>query len=308
VNLLITRHDKIGDFITTLPMLQALKTQTTHRIIVLVAPVNAPLAQALDFIDDVIVYDDCILNLSKKIKEKKIHSSISCYIDNKIALALLLGRVKERIAPATKFAQIFFNRKITQRRSEGKKTEWEYNFDLAKALVPNLVCRPVRPFLNLTAAKPEKKRIAFHPGYGGSSDGNLKLEDYLSLAKSIANDDLEIVFTFGPDDTQSKNYIEKNLDFKATIYESKGTIVEFCEFLNSCEVLVSTSTGPMHLAGMLNLTTVSFFGDSLFASAKRWATISDTNKQHNFMLGANYAISEYQSIENTLKEIIDARI
>jgi len=305
VNLLITRHDKIGDFITTLPMLQALKTQTTHRIIVLVSPVNAPLAQALDFIDDVIVYDDCILNLSKKIKEKKIHSSISCYIDNKIALALLLGRVKERIAPATKFAQIFFNRKITQRRSKVEKTEWEYNFDLAKVLVPSLVYSPLRPFLKLNTPSPKKKRVAFHPGYGGSSDGNLKLEDYLLLAKSISDKDLEIVFTFGPDDTQSKAYIEKNLDFNATIYESKGTIVDFCKFLNSCEVLVSTSTGPMHLAGMLNLKTVSFFGDSLFASAKRWATISDTNKQHNFMLSANYSQNQYLSIQHTLKEIID---
>jgi ADP-heptose:LPS heptosyltransferase len=305
VNLLITRHDKIGDFITTLPMLQALKSQTSHRIIVLVAPINAPLAKELDFIDEVVVYEDSILKLSQKIRQKKVDVSISCYIDNTVALALLLARVNERIAPATKFAQIFFNRKITQRRSEVEKTEWEYNFDLAKALVPSLVYSPLRPFLKLNTPSPEKKRVAFHPGYGGSSDGNLKLEDYLLLAKSISDKDLEIVFTFGPDDTQSKAYIEKNLDFNATIYESKGTIVDFCKLLNSCEVLVSTSTGPMHLAGMLNLTTLSFFGDSLFASAKRWATISDTNKQHNFMLSANYSQNQYLSIQHTLKEIID---
>ena len=300
MNILVTRHDKIGDFITTLPMLQALKQQTDHKIIILVSKINVTLAKELDFVDEVIEYEDCIFGLAKKIKAHNIDLSISCFIDTKIALALFLARIKTRIAPATKIAQVFFNQKVTQRRSEVKKTEWEYNFDLAKAFDESLICTPQRPFLSLNIKKPSKKRVAFHPGYGGSSDGNLTLDDYLALARSIASKNIEIFFTFGPDDLKSKEYIQKHLDFEATIYESKGTIVDFCHFLATLELFVSTSTGPMHLSGMLNIKTISFFGDNTFASPKRWATISDENLQHNFQIPKDYEKSTFNAVEKTL--------
>jgi len=55
---------------------------------------------------------------------------------------------------------------------------------------------------------------------------------------------------------------------------------------------------------MLNIKTISFFGDSLFASPKRWATISDTQKQHNFVLSANYSKNQYLEIEKTLSKLL----
>ena len=69
-------------------------------------------------------------------------------------------------------------------------------------------------------------------------------------------------------------------------------------------MFVSTSTGPMHLAGASNTKTLSFFGNSLFASAKRWATISSLENQNNFMLSADYSKEDYLKIERRLEEII----
>ena len=53
--------------------------------------------------------------------------SISAFTDKKVALALFLAGVKKRIAPATKFAQIFSNIRVKQRRSRVEKREIEYN-------------------------------------------------------------------------------------------------------------------------------------------------------------------------------------
>ena len=61
----------------------------------------------------------------------------------------------------------------------------------------------------------------------------------------------------------------------------------------------------MHLAGATNTKTLSFFGDSLFASSKRWATISNEENQNNFMLNADYTKEDYLKIENRLKEILN---
>jgi ADP-heptose:LPS heptosyltransferase len=60
----------------------------------------------------------------------------------------------------------------------------------------------------------------------------------------------------------------------------------------------------MHLAGLSNTPTLSFFGHNLFASSARWATVNDSILQHNFMLNKHYTKKEYLKIENTLLEII----
>lgn len=303
MNILVTRHDKIGDFITILPMLKILKTNTNHRVLVLVSKINYDLACSIDYIDDVILYTQDSWLLSKEIRQHNIDASISCFIDSHLGWLLFLSDIKTRIAPATKLAQVYFNKTIKQRRAQVNKTEWEYNIDLLKVLFPEIDCQLKRPFL--TFAKPsanlQQKTIAFHPGFGGSSDGNLTLEDYLKLAKSIANkQDIKIVFTFGPDDGDSKAYIETHIDFPAELIDSKMSLVDFCKLIATFDVFVSTSTGPMHLAGALNIKTLSFFGDSLFASSKRWATISDPKKQANYEVPQNYADDFYQSVENKL--------
>ena len=304
MNLLISRHDKIGDFCVTLPLFKAIKEQYPNtKVTALVSKVNFEFAKNIDFIDDVILYDKNDLEKTlQTIKDKKFDASISAYIDTALGKILFKSRIKTRVAPATKIAQIFFNKRVSQRRSRVEKTEWQYNLDLAKKLFPDIKLDFTRPLLKFEEKK--EKRVVFHPGFGGSSDGNLSLDDYLNLARSISNSSFEVVFSFGPDDGVSKEYIEKNLDFKATIFDSRISLFEFTRYLACSSLFVSTSTGPMHLAGATNTKTLSFFGSSLFASSKRWATISSSENQNNFMLSVDYSKEDYLKIEKKLMEII----
>jgi len=309
MKILITRHDKIGDFCVTLPLFKAIKEQNPSiSITALVSKVNFNFAKNIDFIDDVILYDkDDFLGTLKRIKEQRFDASISAFIDTRLGFLLFLSGIKTRVAPATKIAQIFFNKKITQRRSRVEKTEWQYNMDLGKVLFPDLKEEFSKPLLGsaLSTQYSTLKKVVFHPGFGGSSDGNLRLDDYLVLACEASKlPNIEVIFTFGPDDTISKEYISTHLDFEATILQSKMSLIEFCQFLSGCELFVSTSTGPMHLAGAVNIKTLSFFGDNLFASSKRWATMSNTTKQHNFMINASYSIQTLEKIKSTMLEIL----
>ena len=81
MNILVTRHDKIGDFVSILPMLKILKQHTEHRVIVLVAKVNYELASSINYIDDVILYRQNAWQLSREIRQKNIAVSLSCFID-----------------------------------------------------------------------------------------------------------------------------------------------------------------------------------------------------------------------------------
>lgn len=307
MKLLITRHDKIGDFVVTLPLFKAIKEQYPQvELYALVSKINFDFAKNIPFIDGVLLYDKN--NPSKTLKDIKNHqfdAVISAYIDSSLGKLLFRSGIKTRISPATKIAQIFFNKRVKQRRSRVEQKEWEYNLDLAKVLFPDIKLSFSRPLIKLDIKK--EKRVIFHTGFGGSSDGNLSLDDYLNLARSIKDSTYKIVFSFGPDDDKSKEYIEKNLDFKAKIFDSKLSLWEFMEYIASSELFVSTSTGPMHLAGMTNTKTLSFFGNSLFASSKRWATISDEKYQNNFMIDIENRALQYIQIEQRLKEILDVR-
>jgi len=302
MNILITRHDKIGDFMTMLPVCKALKEHTKHKIVMLVSKVNVTLAQNLDFIDDVIEYDENTFTLLKKLSLYKFDVSISGYIDFNLGITLFLARIPIRIAPATKIAQIFFNQTLKQRRSRVEKTEWEYNLDLLKKFDEKIDVNFIKPLVELNQKK--ENFIIFHPGFGGSSDANLKIDEYLSLAKKVS-DKIKIVFSFGPDDLEIQKYIEDNLDFEATIRDDFHSLWEFTKFISKAKLFVSTSTGPMHLAGLTNTPTLSFFGSNLFASSKRWSTISDKCYQNNYEIPKNYDNQFYNLVENKLIQLVN---
>jgi len=197
MNILITRHDKIGDFVTSLPLYYVVKKANPHaKVFALVSKININLAKQIDFIDEVILYDkDNFWLTLRSIRAVNINVSISAYIDTQIGWMLFLSGIKTRIAPATKLAQLFFNKTLRQRRSLVEKTEVEYNLDLAKLLDSNINLTYQMPLLKLDNNQKfrnnnqlaRKKIVLVHPGYGGSSDGNLTLEDYLKLAKVVGN-------------------------------------------------------------------------------------------------------------------------
>ncbi|CAB5494003.1 glycosyltransferase family 9 protein [Bathymodiolus thermophilus thioautotrophic gill symbiont] len=306
MNILITRHDKIGDFITTLPLFYVVKkANPSAKIYALVSRINVELANQIDFIDEVILYDkNNFWQTLKAIKNADIEVSISAFIDTQLGWILFLSRIKIRIAPATKLAQVFFNKTLRQRRSLVEKNEVMYNLDLAKLLnqaidlnykVPLLKLENKQYFRNKHQLQ-DKQLVLFHPGYGGSSDGNLTLKEYIELADTVrGKDNAQIIWTFGPDDISTKNQLQAKINKKDIIYQPK-TLLDFCNLINDSLLIISTSTGPMHLAGALNIQTIGFFGDNLFASPKRWATVNDSSKQHNFILNKHLKLTSVKQI------------
>ncbi len=295
MNILVVRNDKLGDFITALATLYVLKHHNpSNRIIALVAPLNRQLAQSCDFIDEVIVDEvGDILALAYTIKKANIDASITLFSNTRVALAQWIARIPIRIAPATKIAQIFYNRRITQRRSEVKMAEFEYNLELTKALYPDISLDFPQPLLHfdedIFKAFCEKYAItkpvvAFHPGFGGSSDANWTLGEYLELVKiAKSNENIDVVMTFGPDEEKLYEEAKELLgESRVILYRSLGSIVDFAALLSRFTLFISTSTGTYHLASSVGCETFTFFGDSRFASASRWKSIGAN--QHHFMI------------------------
>ncbi len=306
MNILVVRADKLGDFITALPTCKLLKQHNEqNHIIVCVAPLNESLAKACDFIDEVIVDDgkSSVFEFAHKLKALHVDVSITLFSNTRVALAQFLAGIKKRIAPATKIAQVFYTHRVKQRRSEVKMAEFEYNIALAKVLFPSMEEQFEKPLLRFEDAKAvyeifckehniTKEVIAFHPGFGGSSDANWTTDEYIELVKNALHpkgtsqvNHYQLVMTFGPDEENLFETCKNALQNEDVIfYISKDGLVNFAKLLSNFKLFISTSTGTYHLAALVGTPTMTFFADSLFASAKRWKSVSDEGMQKHYMI------------------------
>ena len=330
MNILVVRNDKLGDFITALPTCKVLKEyEPANKITVLVAPLNEELAKACDFIDEVIVdRGESAWELAKKLRKYRFDVSVTLFSNTRVALAQFLAGIPKRIAPATKIAQIFYNHRVKQRRSQVKMAEFEYNLQLAKVLFGDISLDYPKPLCRLKDAKSVysafckeygivREVIAFHPGFGGSSDANFSPEEYAQMIESVLEAGrYDVVLTFGPDeaelmakmelllqdtlrgyDCSEKTgikvdsdkiphpfYYQSGCGKKVVFYISTEGIVHFAKIISGFKLFVSTSTGTYHLASLVGTPTLTFFADTLFASAARWKSVGDEKLQKHYML------------------------
>ena len=303
IKILISRNDKLGDFILSIPAIKAVKKAYPEATVsVLVSPLGDELAEFIDEIDEVIVDEgETPWKLSKKIKKHKPDIAITLFSTTRLGIALFLAGIKTRIAPATKLAQIFYNKTKKQKRSRVKMREYEYNLDLLTVLDSHIDLTIKRPVIDFEATqrkkticdmKQENKLgkekfyfIGFHIGFGGSSLGNISEDDYIDLARITSNTKgFKALFTFGPNEYHLRERVEKKVDFEAIFYESREGIVDFARLISNFTCFVATSTGTLQLAGAVNIPTFGFFGDTPIASPKRWGTLNDESKQHNYTI------------------------
>lgn len=332
--ILVIRNDKIGDFMLAWPSFSMLKKQYPDaEITALVPKYTADLAKQCPWIDRILIDTEQasfirdILLLSRNIKHNNFDHSISLYSETRTSIALFLARVKYRIGPATKLAQIFLNKKLRQKRSQSIKPEYEYNLDLIRFFILSHNDTPAEPpeppFLafspditNELTGKvrsehgiPDKTRLVFiHPGTGGSAI-NLSIEQYAELAKSIAKEsNCYFIITAGPGEIEIANELSTLLnEVNHHVHQSTHGIIEFCKYISISDVFISGSTGPLHIAGALNNKTAAFYPARQSATALRWQTINSFNRQLSFSPTVHTGQNDMQqiNIQHAARAIID---
>lgn len=308
--ILVIRNDKLGDFMLAWPALSLLKQQyPDSTVAVLIPSYTKPVAELCPWIDEIIIdgkHDGTLtdaLHLAALIKQHDIDASISLFSEMRTALALWLARVPQRFGPATKLAQLFLNRKLKQKRSTSSKPEYEYNSDLARYFIGSQGDDPVAlqkpPYLNFPTAETDtlrktykdehnvetdRKIILIHPGTGGSAI-NLSLQQFSELASDIAqHNKVHFVLTAGPDELDAASSLSALMQgINHSIYHSTQGLVSFTRFIAISDLFISGSTGPLHIAGTLNVATAAFYPARQSATSLRWQTLNEEDRRLAFM-------------------------
>lgn len=310
--ILVIRNDKLGDFMLAWPAFSLIKQQYPEATIAALVPsYTKPMAEICPWIDEIIidvntgsVFKDAV-TLSRLFKKAGINKSISLYSQTRTSLALRLAGICERFGPATKLAQLFLNKKLRQNRSLSHKPEYEYNTDLVRYFIQyhgdEVTSLPEPPYLsfdsNALITKKSNyyshhsidtcsKLVIIHPGTGGSAI-NLTIQQFAELAKGLSMEgNLHFIITAGPQELENARALSTLIpNLSHTIYHSAQGLVSFSRFIAISDLFISGSTGPLHIAGALNIPTVAFYSARRSATALRWQTLNQGNRRLAFMPG-----------------------
>lgn len=310
LKILIIRNDKLGDFVLSLPVFKLIKQSMPQaKIHALVPNYTYEIAKVCDSIDDIIIDPGSAaslkyqLKLLNQVRKQNYDVVITLFSTTRIGLLMWLARIPYRLAPATKIAQLFYNHRLKQVRSRSEKPEYAYNLELASHYLQHAGARninlPVPPYLHfdssevsaiknefLAASQIEKDRqiIIVHPGSGGSAT-NLSIEQYTDLVHELKPGKKYIfVITAGPGELEYAQHLSDKLpDIQHLLYHSTRGLLNFTKFLQSASLFISGSTGPLHLAGALDIPTAAFYPRRRSATSLRWQTLNTELNRLAFM-------------------------
>ena len=305
--ILVSRTDKIGDLILSIPSFFMLrKMYPEAEITVLVRKYNYEIVKNLPYIDRVVKIDDYTeKSLIDKIGYFKADVFIALYNDAFISKLAKKSGAKLRIGPYSKLSSFFvFNRGVFQKRSKSVKNEAEYNLDLIKKLNPALFKKNYElnteivledknrevadKFYNDTVPK-GRKVLVINPFMGGSAK-NLKDEQYTSLIRKIlqGNDNIDVILTVHISDEERAQKLLENLDeSRVHIFANGGGLLNTAAVIEKCDLYLGGSTGPTHIAGALQKNIVGIYPKLKTQSTTRWGVFGNNKVE--------YLIPDYKS-------------
>jgi heptosyltransferase-2 len=289
-NILVVRTDRIGDVILTLPTVEALKSNfPAARVAMLVRSYTSGLAEG---IAEILLYDrdgtlKPFFEMLRELRCLRFDAAVVAFPRPRIAILLWLAGIPMRIGTGYRWYSFFFNRRIYEHRRTVEKHESEYNLSLLHVLGCKVSSTPK---VHLVFSGQEKKAAAnvrrelgisdtnklalLHPGSGGSAH-DWKPERFAQLATELSKRGFSIVITGGRTETEIVSRVVKEAKETIRSYISTLSIKEFGAFIQTAQVFVSNSTGPLHIAAAVETPVIGFYPPVRVMSPKRWGPLTE---------------------------------
>ena len=278
-NILIVRTDRIGDVVLTTPVFKALrKAYPLARITVLVTPLTADLVRGNPYIDEVICDDRMgehrgflgAIRLTKMIRSRKFDAAFIYHTKRRYNLMCFWVGVPLRIGYKNGKFGIFLTHPVKDERHLGKKHEAEYCLDLLKPFGVSDAELDVFVAVNKEAeawaagwfnAKGicPGDVIAVHPG---ASDATRLWPTacYARLIDALANRySVKILLVGGPETVNTAAEILRLARSSVLDMTGQVTVGQTSSILRRCRFLVSSDSGPLHIAAGVGIYTICLF-------------------------------------------------
>jgi len=293
--ILITRTDRIGDVVLTLPVIRTLTKAFPGRpIYYMASSYAAPIVENYPGISSVLVYDSGddttkvarVRQITQQLRELNIKTALVLFYDAEVLSMIKKAGIKERFGPLTKITGLFSYTKFqTQHRSKVQFHELEYNLNLLKMLgvqeeqfdltlklepSPSAQSSAFEKLKQLGFDAYSKPYMILHATCGGSAL-NWRYSYYAELASRLSSaTGLSILLTGSEKDAQVITSVKQHV--KGNVFNTAGvlSLKELVAVIAGAKLFVGPSTGPMHIASATSVPVAAIFPPIKVQSANRW--------------------------------------
>jgi len=287
--ILIVRPDRIGDVVLSTPIPREIKkTYPDSFVAVLLRKYTKDIYFNNPYVDKIILIDDdpqkSFWQKVKEIRKYKFTHSLLLLPTERLNYLLFFAGIPHRIGVGHKFYQLItFTRYINRKKYIPLRHEADYCMDLARKIGVQSTNLDTEIFLtdeekrkvNLTREgllKGKKYLVGIHISSGNSSP-NWTVEEYRKLILRLTKEEsISVVVTDNiiPDQL-------KQIEGVLYLNENKSLRESIINFA-SLDLLISASTGPMHIAAALKVKTLSMFCPLTACSPKLWGPLGNESK------------------------------
>lgn len=286
LRLLVTRIDRIGDVVLSTPIPREVKKKYPGSFIaVLVREQTKDIFINNPYVDEIIVLNEEINwnGFWKNVRALRKFNFTHAFMllpQERLNWILFFSFIPTRIGVGHKLYQFLtLTRYVDRKKYIEERHEADYCLDMVRkigiepeSIYPEIYLSENEWFevQSLRRRCENGKKIIGINSSSGRSAPNLKSEEYKSLVKKlISKRNFTVVITDNqiPDDL-------KNLP-GVTYPHIENKIRNLIKVIAALDVLVSASTGPMHIASALKVPTISLFCPLPACSPKLWGPLGN---------------------------------
>ena len=293
-SVLLCRTDRLGDVILALPCAKLLKRLYPGcRVGFLVRSYPASVVEMAPDVDVVHLMGngESVNRMTRRLKSAKYDVAIALFPDFRIARVLKSASVPLRAGIAYRWYSVLFNYRHREHRKLNVKHEVEYNLSLTynafrhdgdwsdyitleelfplNFRVPEEVRLEAETILQDGELK-NSKLIAIHPGGGGSAH-RWSQEKYCELVRDLRGfRDVKMIITGGIGEERLCRNVSEAAGARGLNLCGKVSLPVLAELYRCCHLVVTNSTGPLHLARAVGARVLGLFPNDPAMSPIRW--------------------------------------
>jgi len=300
LRILIARIDRIGDVVLSTPIPREIKRQHPDSFVsVLVRKYTKDIYLNNPNVDEIILYDSehennpkTFSQLVKEIGKFKFTHAFMLLPNERLNWILFFSRIPIRIGVGHKLYQFLsFSKYVDRKKYIPLRHEADYCLDMVRKI--GIKPQSLNPEIFLTDEEkkttkelkknfsPDDEKVIGINTTSGKSSPNLKTDEYKKLILQLLEEsNVRVLVTDNNPPDEIKNLPDVvYLNVGCTLRES---IINF----STLDMLVSASTGPMHICAALKVPTVSLFCPLTACSPKLWGPLG--NKSEIILPEENY--------------------